>query len=167
MHIRPETPADYSAIRAINVAAFLHHPFSRQTEHLIVEELRKAGALAVSLVAEDESGRVVGHIAFSVMQIDGRDLGWYMAGPLAVMPECQKKGIGSALVRAGLEAIRALGASGCFLVGDPAFYTRLGFANEPLLTMQGVPPEVCLAYAFVQPVPQGAVTHHPAFLAGL
>jgi len=54
MLVRLETPSDYAAIRDINIAAFLHHPFSHQTEHLIIEELRAAGALSVSLVAETE-----------------------------------------------------------------------------------------------------------------
>ena len=167
MTIRPESPADYAVIRDINIAAFLHHPFSHQTEHLIVEALRDAGALSVSLVAEDACGKVVGHVAFSHALIDGKDCGWFMAGPLAVFPEFQKRGIGSALVKAGLDAIRKLGANGCYLVGDPAFYTRFGFYNEQKLTMEGVPPEVCLCFAFTKPLPSGAVTHHPAFFTGL
>jgi putative acetyltransferase len=71
MHIRNEAAADWGAIRAIHIAAFAHHPFSRQTEHLIVEELRKDGALTISLVAE-EDGNVIGHIAFSMATIAER-----------------------------------------------------------------------------------------------
>ena len=69
MIIRPETSDDYEAIGEINIAAFAHHPYSHQTEHLIVEALRAAGALTVSLVAEVE-GKVVGHIAFSPVTIN-------------------------------------------------------------------------------------------------
>lgn len=70
MNVRPETPRDHAAIQAINIDAFASHPFSQQTEHLIVNALRDANALTVSLVA-DEQGEVLGHIAFSPALIDG------------------------------------------------------------------------------------------------
>jgi putative acetyltransferase len=187
MQIRPETPADFAAIRAINVAAFLHHPYSRQTEHLIVEALREAGAMTLSLVAEVGVGEgaellpeecvlskpgeplraVAGHIAFSQATFDGAFHGFYMAGPLAVMPVLQKRGIGSALVRESLARMQSLGAAGVVLVGDPAYYTRFGFANAPGLTLEGVPPEVILALSFGGGLPRGVLGHHPAFLTGL
>ena len=170
MLIRPETPADHAAVREINIAAFAVHPFSRQTEHLIVEALRAAGALTLSLVAE-EQGRVAGHIAFSKAPIGGQDLGWFLLGPVAVLPDLQRRGIGSALVRVGLEALRALDAQGCVLVGDPAYYTRFGFRQAARLVYPGVPPEVvlCLPLAGPEPPvePVGEVAHHPAFETGL
>lgn len=166
MRIRPETPADLAGIRAVNLAAFADHPHSRQTEHLIVEALRDAGALAVSLVAE-ENGKVAGHIAFSVAPVDDLDQGWYLLGPVAVLPGLQRQGLGSALVRAGLEALRALGAQGCALVGDPAFYTRLGFRQAARLAYPGVPPEFVLCLPLAGPEPAGELGHHPAFEAGL
>jgi putative acetyltransferase len=172
MIIRREIPSDYKTIRDINIAAFLHHPFSHQTEHLIVEELRKAGALSVSLVAETGAGKtgsseVVGHIAFSHALIDGRDNGCFMAGPLAVLPEFQKQGIGSALVKAGLKAIKKLGAKVCVLVGDPAYYTRFGFVHNDTFIIEAVPPEVVLVSIFDKTAKGGHVTHHPAFMTGL
>ncbi len=163
MHIRPEAEADIPGIRRVNVEAFANHPFSRQTEHLIVEELRRAGALSVSLVAVDEDGGVVGHIAFSPMKIDGRECSLMMVGPLAVLPHLQRQGTGSALVRAGLEAIRAMGAEGCALVGDPAFYTRLGFVNTEALRMEGVPQQYILAMFWSGQEMCGSIGHHPAF----
>lgn len=164
MRIRPETPADIAAIRAINLAAFAEHPFSRQTEHSIVDGLRAARALSVSLVAEVASpGGVAGHIAFSPAPISGQDLGWYLLGPVAVLPALQRRGIGSALVRAGLVALQGLGAQGCVLVGDPAFYTRLGFRQATRLVYPGVPPEVVLSLCLSGPEPAGEVGHHPAF----
>lgn len=166
MLIRNETAADHDAIRDINIAAFAHHPFSRQTEHLIVEELRKDGALAISLVAE-EGGNAIGHIAFSKATIGGRDCGWYLMGPVAVMPEKQRKGTGSQLVREGLARLRDLGAKGCVLVGDPAFYTRLGFSKSASISMEGVPADVILSLAFEGGEPHGELGHHKAFLAGL
>ena len=160
--IRPENDRDYDAIRRLLIAAFADHPYSHQTEHLIVEALRSAGAVTVALVAEID-GAVVGHIAFSPGQIGGVDGGWYTLGPVAVLPEYQRKGIGTALVNAGLEAIRGLGAQGCVLVGDPAYYTRFGFRNDPGLTMNGVPPQYLFCLPMDSQVPQGEVTHHPAF----
>lgn len=160
--IRPETAGDVAAIRDVNIAAFLHHPFSVQTEHLIVEALRAAGALEISLVAE-VVGRVVGHIAFSRASVGGAPSGWYLLGPVAVLPEYQGRGVGRALVEAGLHELRARGASGCVLVGDPAFYQRLGFRHYQGLTCAGVPDENVLGLRFASDVPTGEVVHHPAF----
>lgn len=166
MRIRPETPADHADIREINIAAFADHAFSPHTEHLIVEGLRQDGALAISLVAETD-GRVAGHIAFSKAPVAGQDLGWYLLGPVAVRPALQRQGIGSALVRAGLEALQGLGATGCALVGDPAYYTRLGFRQAEGLRYPGVPQQYVLCLPLAGAEPEGDLGHHPAFDAGL
>src|SRR3990172_6498 len=126
MIIRPETLGDHDSIRNILIAAFANHPYSHQTEHLIVEALRADDALTVSLVAEVD-GTVVGQIAFSPLSIDGKDCGWLALGPVAVLPSYQRQGIGQALVNEGLKTIRSIGVQGCVLVGDPAFYRRFGF----------------------------------------
>lgn len=162
MLIRPETPSDHAAIRTINIQAFAHHPFSRQTEHLIVQALRDANALVLSLVAED-AGAVIGHIAFSLAMIDGKDAGWYTLGPIAVLPDRQGQGVGSQLVNAGLAALRLLGANGCVLVGDPGFYARFGFRVCQSLTVDGVSAEYFQCLVFCGQEPSGVVTHHPAF----
>lgn len=164
--IRPEEARDEGEIRSILIDAFANHPFSRQTEHLIVDQLRLAGALSLGLVALDE-GEVAGYIAFSEAKIDGRSCDWYLLGPVAVRPSLQKQGIGQALIREGLSRIRQRGAQGCFLVGDPGYYTRLGFRQIPGLFCADVPPEVCLAFVFSDTTPQGEVSHHAAFSAGL
>ncbi len=162
MLIRPETGRDVAAIRETNVAAFLHHPFSQQTEHLIVEALRDAGALEISLVAEVDE-RVVGHIAFSRAAVGDTSAGWYLLGPVAVVPDHQGRGIGSALVEAGLSELRSRGALGCALVGDPDFYERFGFSHCQGTTCHGVPEEYVLCLAFASHAPTGEVVHHPAF----
>ena len=162
MIIRPETPADRGSIRAILIAAFANHPYSRQTEHLIVEALRADNALTLSLVAEVD-GAVVGQIAFSPVTIGGEDAGWLALGPVAVAPSHQRRGIGTALVGEGLKTIRSSGIKGCVLVGDPAFYRRFGFVHNGALRMEGVPPEVLLCLPFSGTAPDGNVTHHPAF----
>jgi putative acetyltransferase len=160
--VRPERPEDVDAIRRINVEAFKDHPFSRQTEHLIVDALRSADALEISLVAELD-GRVVGHIAFSRARIGDEAAGWYLLGPLAVLPDFQGQGIGRALVEAGRGALRSREANGCVLVGDPAFYARFGFGQAPGVGCAGVPDENVLSLHVAGPMPRGEVTHHPAF----
>lgn len=165
MIVRPERPQDLAAIRRVNVEAFKVHPYSQQTEHLIVEALRGAGALDISLVAELE-GDVVGHIAFSRAVIDEETPGWYLLGPVAVLPDFQGQGIGRALVEAGLGALRSREANGCVLVGDPAFYARFGFAQVPGVTCAGVPDENVLCLRIAGPSPLGEVSYHPAFSVG-
>jgi putative acetyltransferase len=160
--IHAETPADAAAISEVNIAAFLHHPYGAQTEHLIVEALRDAGVLEVSLVAE-EDGDVVGHIAFSRASIGDAAGDWYLLGPVAVLPERQGRGVGSALVEAGLDELRSRGASACVLVGDPAFYRRFGFGHPAGLTWHGVPDENVLGLALAAEAPAGAIGCHPAF----
>jgi putative acetyltransferase len=162
--IRPETSADADAIDAVTRAAFRDHPHSRQTEQFIVRALRVAGALAVSLVAV-EDGCVVGHIAFSPVSVSDGAQGWYGVGPLSVAPGRQCRGIGGALVREGLERLRALGAQGCALVGEPAYYGRFGFARDPALVLEGVPAEYFLALRLGDAPAGGQVAFHAAFAA--
>ncbi len=162
MIVRPETPEDFSAIRDVHVAAFKDHPFSRQTEHLIVDALRSTGALKVSLVAEIH-GTVVGHIAFSPATIGDTSSGWYLLGPVSVRPDHQGQGIGRALIESGLKQLRSLEASGCVLVGDPAFYHRFGFRQCEGVWCPGVPDENVLCLPLSGEIPAGELLHHPAF----
>lgn len=162
--IRKEEARDIEAIDQVTRAAFEHHPISQQTEHFIIRALRAANAMSLSLVAESD-GRVVGHIAFSPATISDGTNSWYGIGPLSVEPEFQKQGIGSALMRAGLELIQEMGAKGCLLVGDPNYYRRFGFRNVPVLVHEGIPLEVFLALPMTGTVPEGVVELHPAFLA--
>jgi putative acetyltransferase len=164
MIIRDERPGDVPAIRAVIAAAFETVPYSRQTEVAIYDGLRAVDAMTVALVAEEE-GDVVGHIVLSRVTIGGASGGWLGAGPVAVRPDRQGRGIGGALVRAALERARGLGAPGCVLVGDPAFYGRFGFAAQAGLTHEGVPDPYVLAVSLGAPVPEGAIRFHPAFAA--
>ncbi|MBN8457211.1 MAG: N-acetyltransferase [Verrucomicrobia bacterium] len=160
--IRPETPADEAAITEVTLAAFETLEISGHTEHHIIRELRAAGALSVSLVAEAD-GRVVGHIAFSPVVLSDGTADWYGLGPVSVQPAYQKRGIGGALIREGLARLEAMGAGGCCLVGHPGYYGRFGFSNPAGLSMEGVPSEVFFALSFGGGVPVGTVAFHEAF----
>lgn len=162
--IRDEQEQDFAPISALLQKAFENHPYSINNEYLIVMALREANALTLSCVAlDDQQGHVVGHIAFSPALLDGTFDGWYTLGPLAVLPEYQRKGIGQTLIRHGLERLQKLGANGCILVGDPGYYTRFGFNSYPQLAVEGIPAENLMAYSLTRKVPAGQVTHHEAF----
>lgn len=160
--IRSETPPDTAAIAGVHLQAFAGHPHSDQTEHLIVERLRQRGRLAVSLVAED-GGKVVGHIALSPVLVDGLACGWFGLGPVGVLPACQGKGIGAALVEQGLSALRKRGAAGCVVLGEPAYYGRFGFRAQEGLHYPGPPPDYFMALALHGALPSGLVAYDPAF----
>nr|WP_315529540.1 N-acetyltransferase [uncultured Achromobacter sp.] len=161
MQIQPEGPDDRDTIFALTQAAFRDHPHSQQTEGYIIDALREAGVLTLSLVAREDAG-IVGHIAFSPVQISDGSPDWYGLGPVAVLPGRQGRGIGAALVREGLDRLKALGAAGCVVMGEPSYYARFGFAQTPALTYPGVPPEYFMAQAFTLPA-QGQVAYHKGF----
>lgn len=162
MEIRRERPGEEEAISSLITAAFATAEHSDGTEAAIVKRLRDAGALTLSLVADVE-GEPVGHIAFSPVTIDGHHLGWFGLGPVAVRPDRQRSGIGSALIREGLERLDHIGAAGCVLVGEPDYYCRFGFAAHGELRYPGVPAEYFQALSFTDDVPAGTVAYHPAF----
>jgi putative acetyltransferase len=169
--IRPEAPGDEGAIGDVTIAAFAPLGVGQRTEQFVIEALRAAGALTVSLVAVtpvertpvQEGGQVVGHIAFSPVAISDGSPGWYGLGPVAVLPAWQRQGVGKALIFEGLARLRELGAQGCCLVGHPEYYPKFGFRNPQGLTIEGVPAEVFFALPLEGPLPQGVVTFHPAF----
>lgn len=168
--LRDEAPAEAGAIAAVHAAAFREHPFSRHDEAQIVERLRERGALTLSLVAlEPSSGEVLGHAAFSPVQVQGEAQGalrgWQGLGPVAVRPGRQRQGVGSALVRAGLARLRAAGLPGCVVLGDPGWYGRFGFQAVDGLTLPGVPPGHFLALRLDESHawPRGRVSYDAAF----
>jgi putative acetyltransferase len=162
--IRSETSADVSAIAEVTVAAFKTLAISNHTEQFIIAALRAAGALTVSLVAE-LNGHVVGHIAFSPVTISDGCPNWYGLGPVSVLPEFQRRGIGRALIQEGLSRLKSLNAQGCCLVGHPEYYKRFGFKNITGLVHEGVPEEVFFALSLDGHVPQGIVEFHEGFKA--
>jgi putative acetyltransferase len=120
--VRSEQDNDRAAVRAVNAAAF-----ESTAEADLVDALREQARPLVSLVAES-GGIVVGHILFSPVTIDGRaDLQIMGLAPMAVSPEQQRRGVGIALVRAGLERCRKLGVGAIVVLGHPSYYPRFGF----------------------------------------
>ena len=170
MQIRSERPGDAGAIHALTRAAFAEAPHSSHTEQYIVDALRAADALAVSLVAEDaedaeDADGIVGHVAVSPVQLSDGSPGWYGLGPISVAPGRQGQGIGGALMRAAVEALRACGAAGCVLLGDPGCYGRFGFRAEPRLRLAGVPAEYFQALLLQGGWPDAEVEYHAGFAA--
>ncbi len=162
MNIRPETPADHSAIRSLTKDAFKGAAHSSGTEAAIVETLRETGALAVSLVAE-RGREIVGHVAFSPVGIGDDQDGWFGLGPVSVRPDMQRKGIGGALIEDGLSRLRALGAKGCVVLGDPDYYGQFGFEPRPEVKFEGVPPEYFTVLVFDEASASGNAVYHAVF----
>ena len=160
--IRFENASDASAISTVIEVAFRGHPHSDGSEPRIVSRLRQEGDLTISLLAEQDN-RVVGHIAFSPVSINPQTLGWYGLGPVAVLPAHQSRGIGTALVLRGLSELEAIGAIGCVVFGNLAFYGRFGFKSYPNLVYPHGPKELFHAKVFGGAVPNGTVTYSSAF----
>jgi putative acetyltransferase len=89
----------------------------------------------------------------------------YGLGPVSVLPECQRKGIGHALIQEGISRLKGLGARGCCLVGHPQYYRLFGFQNIPGLVHEGVPEEVFFTLFLDGHIPQGTVEFHVGFKA--
>jgi putative acetyltransferase len=122
MRIRPEAEADRAAIHAVNQAAF-----GTSVEADLVDVLRNKASQLVSLVA-DVDDAIVGHVLFSKVWLSERDdLNIMGLGPMAVAPDYQRKGVGSALVRAGLESCRLFGCQAVVVLGHAEYYPRFGF----------------------------------------
>jgi putative acetyltransferase len=124
--IRQETLTDHEAIRHVNCLAF-----GQDAESRLVESLRDGGYLRVSLVAVKQE-KVVGHILFSNLTIitEARTIPALALAPMAVLPEFQKRGVGSALVRRGLEVCKEQGHKIVVVLGHPQFYPRFGFSSK-------------------------------------
>ena len=146
LRVRLERPGDAVAIRAVNDAAF-----GRPDEALLVDRLRNDGAVLGSFVAEHE-GTIVGHILFSrtLIETANQAISSVALAPLAVVPNFQRRGIGSELVRVGLEWLRSRGERIVLVLGEPHFYSRFGFASERANALTSpFPPEAFMALALV------------------
>lgn len=161
--IRSDQAGDIEAITQVTYDAFLGKFSDHPTEHLIVNALREADMLTLSLVAEID-GNVVGHVAFSPVTINETFMDWYGLGPISVAPAFQKQGIGSKMIVDGLAKLRDLGAKGCVLEGSPAYYSRFGFKPKAGLTYHAAPAlEFFMALPFYDDIPTGQGEFHKAF----
>mgnify|MGYP000212258637 CR=1 FL=1 len=163
--IRPEAPADIPAVFHVNQRAF-----GRDNEARLVNKLRDENAIVLSLVAQvDET--IVGHILFSPVTIRDGETEWQALGlgPMAILPEFQKQGIGSKLIRAALAELKALGHDVVIVLGHAEYYPRFGFQPAQPFGIRweiDVPAEV---FRLAELTPgalrgrRGIARYHPAF----
>ena len=166
MHIRPERREDIPGVRHVNQAAF-----DEAAEASLVDALRQHADPVVSLVALDEDA-VVGHILFSPVTLlphgDRQIMG---LAPMAVLPERQRRGIGSALVRTGLDECRRFGFDAVVVLGHADYYPRFGFMRASTFGLRSeyeVPDDVFLALELKPGTlgqRGGTIRYHPAFAA--
>jgi putative acetyltransferase len=168
--IRDETASDVAAVRAINQQAF-----DSATEADLVDLLRTTCPERLSLVAQRGTD-VVGHILFTpallkteASQIDGMGL-----APMAVLPQHQQKGVGSALVRRGLARVRAAGYPFVVVLGHPSYYPRFGFErashHDLSCAYENVPDEAFMVRVFQPDIlasATGTVHYRPEFDAAI
>jgi putative acetyltransferase len=162
VEVRDAQPGDAGAIRVVHVAAF---PTAMEAD--LVERLEREGDAVQSLVAV-EGGEVVGHVLLSRMAVeaDGRDVRAVGLGPVAVLPRRQTQGIGSALVRTAVEQMDEQGEQFVFLVGEPEYYGRFGFAAAtaaPFASPYAGPYFQALALNGATPPIAGRADYAPAF----
>lgn len=163
--IRPEVDADHPSIRQVHRLAF-----GQDAEGILVDALRNSGLVTLSLVAELD-GQVVGHILFSGIRIVSkvRSVDALALAPMAVLPEHQRKGIGSSLIESGLEQCRQAGHRIVIVVGHPNYYTRFGFSPELAVPLESeYAGEAFMAFELVPGALEGVagvVQYSPPFRA--
>lgn len=161
--IRPERPSDRDAVYRVNEAAF-----GQPDEADLVDRLRERSSSYLGLVAEVD-GVVIGHILFTPVTLDVGAADVRGLAPMAVLPEHQRSGVGSALVRAGLAACAADGAEAVVVLGHPAYYPRFGFKPASaygIACAYDVPDEAFMALERVEGAltdAAGVARYHPAF----
>ena len=160
--IRPETPADYARVHEINALAY-----ETDSEAVLVDGLRDAGAALISLVATVD-GEVVGHILFTAVAIGDTPASIASLGlaPLAVHPDFQDQGLGGLLVAAGLKAAADAGCEVVVTLGHPDYYARFGFESAVEEGISYIGPEYDPFFMYRELVPgavekyQGEVRYH-------
>lgn len=163
MNVRIETAGDREAIHAVNTAAF-----GQPEEAELVDRLRYEGAVLLSAVAETDN-RIAGHVLFSRMHIEtaGGLVAAVALAPVAVLPEFQRRGAGSQLIRYGLDLLRERGEEIVIVLGHPEYYPRFGFSTEKAAALTSPFPKE--AYMALELMPgalagiEGTVRYSAAF----
>jgi putative acetyltransferase len=165
VRIRAETPRDRDAIAAVTEAAF-----GKPREARMIEAIRASDGFvpALSLVAEEE-GRIVGHVLLSYVEVEGGERRLLELGPMSVLPERQRRGIGAELVRAALRGAEARGEPLVLVLGHPSYYPRFGF--RPASELGIAPPDpripdaafMAVPLAAYDPALRGRVVFPPAY----
>jgi putative acetyltransferase len=170
IRVRQATDDDWPAILDVHRRAF-----GRDEEAGMADAVRASDGFVpeLSLIAVSDvatsGGQALGHVLTSWVGLEGSERRLLQLGPIGVLPELQRQGIGSALVRASLDAARALGEPIVLLEGNPKYYARFGFARADELGLLP-PPEALYDWAFqvavldeAAPLPQGRVVYPPTF----
>ena len=167
MLIREETPTDHEVIRTIN-----HLAFEGEVEGRLIDRLRADGDILLSLVAQVD-GEIVGHILFSKLEAEtsGGTIKAAALAPMAVTPEFQERGIGTALVERGLALCRERGYTVVVVLGHPDYYPRFGFDSRKAQALESPYSGAGEAYMALELVPDalfgvsGSVRYPAAFAA--
>ena len=160
MLIRGEDPADTAGVRAV-----VERAYGRPDEAQLVERLRADGDAVLAAVAVNDE-IIVGHVMLSGMTAPFRAVG---LAPVAVLPEWQRRGIATELIRWALRRVEQQGYKGVFVLGDPRFYHRFGFDPQTAAGFENPyagPHFMALAFGPTLPATTGRVDYAPAF-AGL
>ncbi|MCC6212108.1 MAG: N-acetyltransferase [Burkholderiales bacterium] len=166
MVVRAEEKGDHAAVHALNVKAF-----ESAAEAKLVDALRERAQPVISLVAEHEQ-KIIGHIMFSPVSLTGQTNAKIMGlAPMAVAPERQRSGVGSALVQAGLDHCKRLGFGAVVVLGHPEYYPRFGFVPSTrfgIASEYNAPEEAFMVIelrpGYLHGTP-GAIRYHAVFAA--
>ena len=161
LRVQPENAEDSDGIRAVHLAAF---PTPAEAD--LVKMLHEDLDSEISLVAKD-GAQVVGHVMLSRMQVEGDGRGYRALGlgPVAVIPELQGRGVGSALIEEAMCVAEQRGEEIVFLLGEPDYYRRFGFSLEAAATFASAyAGPYFMAKSFGSPLPaSGTAAYAPAF----
>ena len=157
--LRLEEPADAAAIHALTRDAFAPMSFSNGSEPGAIDQMRRDGNLALSLIAE--KNEIIGHVAFSRVTIADAAGDWYGLGPISVLKRYQRMGLGTKMAQSGLGMLRQMGAAGCVLTGNPDVYRPMGFSTEHALTYNSLNPIYILYQSIDGTIPKGEISFVP------